>query len=182
MPAIGGRRWQRGYRQNVLNARIGAIRSGTSKPSSASVRVTVLLDGLAEDYDLHNRARPTRWGPYQGLEGVLKAALGTRRFHRDGKKIWEFRKLWTTAARQAGLEGLTPHDLCRSVIRNLRLANVDAPVAKKISGHVTDSVLQRCNIVTTGDVAEALRRVSKYLKAAALTAKTQRTEPPAKGD
>ena len=83
-------------------------------------------------------------------------------FHRDGKRIWEFRKSWRSAAKAAGCAIPLPHDLRRSAIRTLRLSGVDRETAKKISGHVTDSVFQRYNIVTTGDVANALKRATQY--------------------
>ena len=51
------------------------------------------------------------------------------------------------------------HDLRRSAIKNLMKAGVPDKVAMSISGHKTRAVFDRCHIVDTGDVVEAMRRV-----------------------
>ena len=80
-------------------------------------------------------------------------------FHRNGQRIWEFRKSWRTAAKAASLDVL-PHDLRRSAIRNLMTTGVDQATAMKVSGHRTADVFRRYQIVTTDDQARALERVS----------------------
>ena len=83
------------------------------------------------------------------------------------------RKEWQKACAAAGLgvleevegsydkryHGLTPHDLRRSAVRNLRKAGVSEGVAMKISGHKTRSVFERYNIVDESDVVDAMRLV-----------------------
>src|SRR5437899_727684 len=60
----------------VLNARVRAIRAGKEKPNQGGVRVNDLLDGLAKDYELHERASSHT---VEGHIRVLRKALGTRR-------------------------------------------------------------------------------------------------------
>lgn len=54
-------------------------------------------------------------------------------------------------------QGLIVHDLRRSAVRNLRIAGVPEDV--KISGHRTRAVFSLYNIVSTGDITDAMRRV-----------------------
>ena len=42
-------------------------------------------------------------------------------------------------------------------------AGVDPAVAKKISGHRTDSMLQRYNIICEDDLREAVAKTTKYV-------------------
>jgi integrase len=56
------------------------------------------------------------------------------------------------------------HDLRRSAVRDLIRAGVSAHVAMSISGHKTDSMLRRYDIVDTRDQRAALERRAEYLK------------------
>jgi integrase len=96
-------------------------------------------------------------------------------FHRgDGRRLGEFRKTWTLACRVAGfperkragkaaLPGLLFHDLRRSAARNLIRSGVDQAVAMKITGHKTESMFRRYNIIDTRDQESALVRLENYL-------------------
>jgi len=56
------------------------------------------------------------------------------------------------------------HDLRRSAVRDLIRAGVSAHVAMSISGHKTDSMLRRYDIVDTRDQRAAMERRAEYLK------------------
>jgi len=58
------------------------------------------------------------------------------------------------------VQGLTPHDLRRSAVRNLMNAGVGQSTAMKITGHRTVSVFERYNIVSTEQLHEAIAMVS----------------------
>ena len=90
-------------------------------------------------------------------------------FHRDGKPTHEFRGPWNTAVEATGLR-ITPHDLRRSGVRNLIQAGVDRDVARAISGHRTEYVFARYNIVAPEQMADALRKVAAYKREAAAKA------------
>ena len=87
-------------------------------------------------------------------------------FHRNGRRIYTWYKAWKSACEDAGLGGLLFHDLRRSAVRNLTRAGVPKVVAKKITGHKTDSVFDRYDIVDESDLADAAERMSAFLGAA----------------
>jgi integrase len=111
-------------------------------------------------------------------------------FHRDGSPVAELRKSWASAAINAGLgimvckkcggqgpekyckkckiakryQGRLFHDLRRSAVRNMVQAGVSTQVAKKWSGHSSDSVFERYSIIITDDMREAQKQTEEYRK------------------
>jgi integrase len=92
--------------------------------------------------------------------------------------VGNFIKAWWSACEKAGLgtrtkgkanggygtyQGLIPHDLRRSAVRQMVRLGVSTTVAKAISGHVTDSIFQRYDITSTEDLHKAANRVAANL-------------------
>ena len=82
-------------------------------------------------------------------------------FHRQGKPIKSFIKVWRVACRAAGQPGKIPHDFRRTAVRNLVRSGVPERVAMKLTGHKTRSVFERYNIVSDGDLGDAARRLDR---------------------
>lgn len=61
----------------------------------------------------------------------------------EGTRISQFPYGWHRACAEAGVPGRIPHDLRRTAVLNLERAGVARSVAKKITGHKTDSVYNR---------------------------------------
>ena len=82
---------------------------------------------------------------------------------RRGKKkpqpITSFIKAFKTACRKAGCPGRLPHDMRRSAVRNLVRVGVPQSVAMKLTGHKTDSVFRRYDIVSPDDLRVAVERL-----------------------
>jgi integrase len=85
-------------------------------------------------------------------------------FHRRGKPIASFRKAFKAAAAEAGISGLLPHDMRRSAVRNFRRAGLSGNEGMKLSGHETDSVYRRYDIISDEDLAESMNRVQEHIK------------------
>jgi integrase len=71
-------------------------------------------------------------------------------FHRDGKPIKDFRKVWATACQRAGVAGKVPDDLRRTAVRNLERAGVSRSAAMMMVGHRSESIYR--GIAVTDEV------------------------------
>lgn len=80
---------------------------------------------------------------------------------KDGRPILDFRGLWDSLTKAAGVPGLLVHDLRRSAVRNMIRRGVPEVVSMRISGHKTRSVFDRYNIVSETDLADAARRIEQ---------------------
>lgn len=83
-------------------------------------------------------------------------------FHRQGKPIKSFAKAFKTACKNVGLEGVVPHDMRRSGVRNLRRAGNDEHDCMGISGHKTRAVFDRYDIIDEDDQRRSLERQQEY--------------------
>ncbi len=81
-------------------------------------------------------------------------------FHRNGNPIRDCYTAWRSACERAGLRGKIPHDFRRTAVRNLERAGVPRSVAKKLTGHKTDSIYERYAITTERDLAEGVVKLA----------------------
>jgi integrase len=85
-------------------------------------------------------------------------------FNRQGEPIKDFRWSWDEACKRAGVPDLNFHDLRRTAVRNMRRDGVPQVVRMKISGHKTDSMERRYNIVDADDMNMAKSLMGKRMR------------------
>lgn len=120
------------------------------------------------------RAETTKQGKDHPLPltGELAAIIGRARskrrldcpfvFHEEGNRMdlggrSKLRRAWRTATEVCGFRGYVIHCLRRSGIRNMIRAGTDPMTAMAVSGHRTQSMLTRYNIITAEDMDAALK-------------------------
>ena len=86
-------------------------------------------------------------------------------FNRERKKIIDFRSSWKNACKAAGVPGLR-FTTCAEWLSDMRRAGVPQVIRIKISGHKTDSMERRYNIVDTEDSSIAKEFMERRMKAA----------------
>ncbi len=70
---------------------------------------------------------------------------------------------WWKARAVAGCPTLIPHDFRPTAVRNLVRAGVPERVAMLLTGHKPRAVFERYNIVSSGDLREAARRLDQSM-------------------
>lgn len=85
-------------------------------------------------------------------------------FHWNGKPLGSHLKGWAKACTAAGIDGLHFHDLRRSAVRNMERAGIPRSVAMGITGHKTEAVYKRYDIVGGTDLTDAARKLTEYHK------------------
>jgi integrase len=98
------------------------------------------------------------------LEWQLRKRVNELVFHYQGRPLGEHLRGWSNACEKAGLAGLHFHDLRRSAVRNMERAGLSRSQAMAISGHRTESVYKRYDIVDASELSGAAEKLTVYLR------------------
>ena len=115
-----------------------------------------------------------RWLPIYGdmAEWIRHARAERKKYpncpylcHNQGETLGDScaKKAWKTACAAAGVPDLHFHDLRRSAVRNMDRAGIPRPVAMRISGHKTESMYSRYNIVSERDLVDVKEKMERFL-------------------
>ena len=83
----------------------------------------------------------------------------------NGEPVRDLRGTWEALVTAVNLPGLLLHDFRRSAVRNMIRRGVPQKTARTISGHKSDSIFSRYNIVSEDDIREAARKIEQGAKA-----------------
>ncbi|MBI3609969.1 MAG: tyrosine-type recombinase/integrase [Nitrospirae bacterium] len=151
-----------GLRWDQVDLKNGTLRLETGTTKSGEGREIPLIKDLKDTlewWELETRAA------YPWCQWIC---------HYKGQKYQSYKRAWNTATKNAGLTGKMMHDFRRTGVRNLIRAGVPQSVAMAISGHKTDSVFRRYDIVSHTDIVQAGEKLTKYHEAMAAQAHQNR--------
>jgi integrase len=139
-----------------VDLKAGVVRLDTGSTKNGRGRVLPFGDVLPE-------LRTVLEGQWQAAQTqAQRGIICPWVFHRNGERIRDFRKAWKNACKAAGCPGRIPHDFRRTAVRNLERAGVPRSIAMQITGHKTESVYRRYDIVTEADLTDGLRRLAAH--------------------
>jgi integrase len=93
-------------------------------------------------------------------------------FHKNGKRLGQCQKEWKQAVEAANCPDLVFHDLRRFAVTALTNAGVPQSIAMKVSGHKTEAMFKRYQILVTDEVRSAMERTQE-LRAQAIKTKSK---------
>lgn len=155
-----------------------ALRSGeVRKPEWASVdlKVGVIRLAAGETKSGKGRVIPLN-ADLLAMLGELNNGATSKFVFGNGRPLGNFRKAWYRACVSRVLGNLEEmpdgkvytgtlfHDLRRSAIMLMTQCGGDLTEAKKISGHESDSVFQRCNTITGARVLAAGKKMDSFIE------------------
>jgi|SRR5579871_6007219 len=83
-------------------------------------------------------------------------------FHRDGRRVSEFRKSWATATKKANCPGRLFHSTRRFAATSMLEAGMSPLMAMKWTGHKTQKMLERYGLVKPDKMAEGFSELELY--------------------
>jgi integrase len=95
-------------------------------------------------------------------------------FHRDGRQIADFFKSWRTATRKAGCPGRLFHSTRRFAATAMLEAGLAPSVAMKWTGHETQSMLERYQLIKKKVLADDFGKLEAYRTVAKSKAKSRK--------
>ena len=106
------------------------------------------------------RDHSLRVGLYRALTNRRASSFVFSASLTDGRPIRDFRWVWASACKNAGVPGRIPHDFRRTAVRNLERAGVPRSVAMAMVGHRTEAIYRRYAIADEAMLKEGAARLA----------------------
>jgi integrase len=146
------------------------LRLSWRKSKNKQARTMALAGELANIIKRCAVARTERVVAGHNLPYVfVRAVARVRNTRARGRQVDDFGVAWRRACKEAGLGVRLFHDLRRSAARNMDRAGVSRHVAMQITGHKTEAMYRRYNIVSEQDIRAALAKTQSYLDTLPMT-------------
>lgn len=147
------------FREGMIRLNVGTTKSGAGREFNMDV-IPHLRTILSRQLEETRQFEAATGRPEGSIPWV---------FHRGGEQIKGFRKAWNTACRKALKAGQITghkmlHDFRRTAVRNLEWAGVPRQTAMKMTGHKTEAVYTRYDIVDKKALAAGGSRLNAYLQ------------------
>ncbi|HXG71783.1 MAG TPA: tyrosine-type recombinase/integrase [Gemmatimonadaceae bacterium] len=152
------------WRAREVRLDAGATKNDEGRSYPLTAALEVLLKAQLADHDARKKA------------GTIVPFV----FHRNGRKIKNFRHAWETAREKAGVPGRLLHDFRRTAVRNLELSGVPRAAAMHMVGHKTESIYRRYAIVDATSLRDAAARIDAAAGTISGTIGAGSQAPPAK--
>lgn len=148
-----------GYHTGARRGEILGIRKDQVDWAAKQIRLNV-----GETKNGGGRYLPIYGDMIPAIEPLL-ARPGDRLFTRraSGEPIVNLQPGWLNACTKAGVPNLLFHDLRRSAVRNMTRAGIPREVAMRISGHRTEAMFRRYNVVSEGDIDMAAEKMTAFM-------------------
>jgi integrase len=153
--------WRRGEllsrRWKHVDRKAGFLRIEKYETKGKKARAFPLIPQVLEVLDEQERRRKK----IEKRTGRIITALF---FHDDGRPIKDFRRAWHRALKDAQCEHRIFHDFRRTAVSAFTAAGIPKQMAKKFSGHVTDSVFDRYDIPDAPALKEFGNKLAEHLE------------------
>lgn len=151
-----------GLEWKQVDLHVGQVRLEPGTTKNKEGRTFPLVEGKALRQLIDRRAIERDACKKRGIivpEVFFRMVARGRRGKKYPKPITTFSKSWKNACAMAGCPGRIVHDLRRTAVRNFERAGVPRSVAMSLTGHKTEAVYRRYDIVSQADLRVAVERL-----------------------
>jgi integrase len=148
------RQWRHvDFKRGTVRLEPGEAKNDEPREIFLTARLRVLLETQkAKVDDLKAKGKIVPWV-------FFRMVAEKRKGPKHPQPITSLTKAFKRACKDAGYPGRIPHDLRRSAVRQFVRQGISTHVAMRLTGHKTESVFRRYDIVSEGDMRDAAQKL-----------------------